>query len=152
VEHDYPGAFFLVTVYRGFTDSGCSKSFEKAIQSWPNPALAEPVRGTKLEGLLRPQNCHFLSSNSVRFGPDVSQAEAAKQMATFEEHISGVDGDALLFLGPASSLTYSPQSGDLYLDSTFRKEIERRSLIEIGQPLDPFIPPATPQFLHKTAR
>ena len=150
VEHDYPGTFFVVTVYRGFTDSGCSKAFEEAIQSWPNPALAEPVRGTKLEGLLRSHNCHFLSSNSIHFGLDVSQVEAAKQMATLEGHMSGIDGDALLFLGPASSLTYSPQLGDLYLDSAFRKEIERRKLIETGQPLNPFIPRASPQFLHKT--
>lgn len=151
VEHDYSGTFFIVTAYRGFTDSGCSKAFEKAIQSWPNPALAEPVRGTKLEGLLRLQNCHFLPSNSQHFGPDVSQAEAARQMAESERVFSGIDGKALLFLGPASSLTYSPKLGDLYLDSAFRKEIERRSLIEIGQPLDHFIPPATPQFLHKIA-
>lgn len=151
VERDYPGTFFVVTVYRGFTDSDCSKAFEKAIQSWPNPALAEPVRGTKLEGLLRPQNCHFLPSNFVHFGPGVSQAEATKQMAISEGHLSGIDGDALLFLGPASSLTYSPQLGDLYFDSAFRKEIERRSLIEIGQPLNPFIPPAAPRFLHKNA-
>jgi hypothetical protein len=151
VEHDYPETFFIVTAYRGFTDSGCSKAFEEAIRSWPNPALAKPVRGTKLEGLLHAQNCHFLPSNSIDFGPDVSQAEAAKQMATSEEYVSGVDGDALLFLGPASSLTHSPQLGDIYFDSAFRKEIERRSLIEVGQPLYPFIPPASPQFLHKTA-
>lgn len=151
VEHDYPGTFFVVTVYRGFTDSTCSKVFEKAIRTWPIPALAAPVRGTTLKGLLRPPRCHFLSSNFVRFGPDVSQAEAAKQRATLEGHISGVDGDALLFLGPASSLTYSPQLGDLYFDSAFRKEIDRRSLIEIGQPLSPFIPPASPRYLHKAA-
>lgn len=151
VEHDYPRTFYIVTAYRGFTDAGCSKAFEEAIRSWPNPALAEPVHGTKLDGLLRPQNCHFLPSNSIHFGSDVSQTEAAKQMATLEGHASGIDGDALLFLGPASSLTYSPQLGDLYLDAAFSKEIERRKLIEIGQPLYPYIPPASPQFLHKAA-
>ena len=148
VEHDYPGAFFVVTAYRGFTDSGCSKAFEGAIQSWPNPALAEPVRGTKLEGLLHPQNCHFFPSNSIHSGPAVSQAEAAKQMAELDRVASGVDGDALLFLGPASSLTYSPKLGDVFFDSAFRKEIERRLLIEFGQPLNSVIPPASPQFLH----
>jgi hypothetical protein len=148
VEHGYPGTFFIVTVYRGFTDSGCSKAFEEAVQSWPNPALAEPVHGTKLEELLRPQNCHFIASDSIHSGSDTSQAEAAKQMATAEAYVSGIDGDALLFLGPASSLTYSPQLGDIYFDSAFRKEIERRSLIEVGQPLYPYIPPASPQFLH----
>ena len=151
VEHDYPGTFFIVTAYRGFTDSRCSKALERAIQSWPNPALAEPVRGTKLEGLLRAQNCHFFPPNSIHSGPDVSQAEAAKQMAELDRVASGIGGDALLFLGPASSLTHSPQSGDVYLDSAYRKEIERRLLIEIGQPLGPFIPAASPDFLHKSA-
>jgi hypothetical protein len=69
-------------------------------------------------------------------------------MADFEGRASGVAGDALLYLGPASTLTNSPKPGDLYLDSGFRREIERRSLIEFGQPLDLPIPPASPQYLH----
>ena len=69
-------------------------------------------------------------------------------MADFEGRVSDVAGDTLLYLGPASTLTKSPEPGDLYLDSGFRREIERRSLIEIGQPLDLFIPPASPQYLH----
>jgi hypothetical protein len=154
VEHDYPEAFYLVTPYRGFTDPVCSEAFEETARNWPNPALAEPVHGTNLETLLRSRNCHFLSAGSIDFGPGVSQEDAAKRMAELEERFSGVAGDALLFLGPAATLTYSPQSGDLYLDAGFRREIERRRVIEIGQPLPfpPVIPPASPQYLHPETR
>jgi hypothetical protein len=153
VEHDYPNTFYVVTPYRGFTDPACSGAFEQAIRNWPVPALAEPVRGTSLERLLQAENCHFLAANSITInltvnGKPLSPEERARMMADFEGRASGVAGDALLYLGPASTLTNSPKPGDLYLDSGFRREIERRSLIEFGQPLDLPIPPASPQYLH----
>lgn len=153
VEHDYPDAFYIVTAFQGFTDSACSGAFELAIKNWPIPALAEPVRGTSLERLLQAENCHFLAANSITInltmnGKPLSPEERARMMANFEGRVSGIAGDALLYLGPASTLTKSPEPGDLYLDSGFRREIERRSLIEIGQPLDLFIPAASPQYLH----
>jgi hypothetical protein len=156
VEHDYPDAFYIIVAFQGFTDSACSGAFELAIRNWPIPALAEPVRGTSLERLLQAENCHFLAANSITInltinGKPLSPEERAKMMADFEGRVSGAAGDALLYLGPASTLTKSPEPGDLYLDSGFRREIERRSLIEIGQPLDLFIPPASPQYLHPNA-
>jgi hypothetical protein len=145
VEHDYPDTFYVVTPYEGFTDVACSRAFEQAIGNWPVPALADPVRATSLERLLHAGNCHFFAANSIQTSSGaLSQAE----IADYEGRASGVSGDALLYLGPASSLTQSPQSGDLYLDSGYRREIERRSLIELGQPLDLFIPPASPRYLH----
>jgi hypothetical protein len=62
---------------------------------------------------------------------------------------SEIPGDALLYLGPAASLTQSPVTPDLYLDSAFRKEINRRSLIISGKPLDLVIPPVSPAYIHK---
>jgi hypothetical protein len=55
-------------------------------------------------------------------------------------------GDALLYLGPATSLTQSPLSPDLYLDSAFRREINRRSLILSGTPLETTKPLMSPNY------
>jgi hypothetical protein len=57
--------------------------------------------------------------------------------------------DALLYLGPAVSLTQSPMTPDLYLDENFRREIDRRSMILTGSPLPVGIPPTSPAFLSK---
>jgi hypothetical protein len=58
-------------------------------------------------------------------------------------------GDALLYLGPAASLTKSPTIPDLYLDEAFRREIDRRSMIMSGSPLPAGIPPASPMFENR---
>jgi hypothetical protein len=140
VEHDDPDTFYIVTPYRGFTDSACSQAFEQAIGNSPIPALAAPVRGTNLERLLQAGNC--------RFFPSEGRAPSPAETADIERMFSGVAGDALLYLGPASTLTGSPKPGDLYFDSDFRREIERRAVIEFGQPIELPVPPASPQYLH----
>jgi hypothetical protein len=61
----------------------------------------------------------------------------------------GLPGDAVLYLGPAASLTESPVTPDLYLDSAFRKEINRRSLIMDGTPLDVTISPVSPAYIRR---
>jgi hypothetical protein len=58
-------------------------------------------------------------------------------------------GDALLYLGPASTLTKSAVIPDLNLDSDFRREINRRSAINFGKPLDSTIPSVSPENIHK---
>lgn len=62
---------------------------------------------------------------------------------------SEIPGNALLYLGPAASLTQSPATPDLYLDSAFRREINRRSLIIDGKPLGVVIPPVSPTYIRK---
>ena len=55
--------------------------------------------------------------------------------------------NALLYLGPVSGLTESPETPDLYLDETFRREINRRSVILSGSPVSEGIPLASPKYL-----
>ncbi|MBB5060674.1 hypothetical protein HDF16_005410 [Granulicella aggregans] len=62
-------------------------------------------------------------------------------------HLDGAK--ALLYLGPASSLTESPQTPDLYLDESFRREINRRSVILSGSPISEGVPPVSPKYLAK---
>jgi hypothetical protein len=128
VEQQYPGAFFVINPYTGFIERSCSDAFEKNSGAWPKPAIVSPVRGTFLATEMRSSGCHVIES-----GPAAKMTETQKaQAAAEEDEISGVDGDALLYLGNARSLTWSPFSPDMYLDADFCKEISRRLRIRGG--------------------
>lgn len=45
------------------------------------------------------------------------------------------DGDGLLFLGKAESLTLSPMEPGIYVDADYHSEINRRRMIVSGKPL-----------------
>lgn len=127
VEQHYPGSFFVINPYVGFIEESCSDIFEQDTGAWPTPAIVSPVRGTMLATKMRSPGCHVLSR------PTAKMTEAQKtQAAIDDEQISGVDGDALLYLGSARSLTWSPFSPDMYLDEGFWNEIARRIRIHGG--------------------
>ena len=151
VEQRQPGAFFLVTLYSGFIEKSCSDAFERVTNDWHHPTLAVPVRHTNLNGLLRAPGCHFWPASAFSFPPNETDSEKAKEVADIEDWSSGVAGDALLYLGPATSLTQSPLAPDLYIDADFRKEIDRRFFIMGGEHLTwPTAKdnPTSPRYLH----
>jgi hypothetical protein len=128
VEQQYPEAFFVINPYIGFIERSCSDAFEQNTSAWPKPAIVYPVRGTFLATEMRSPGCHVTES-----GPAAKMTETQKaQAAAEEDEISGVDGDALLYLGNARSLTWSPFSPDMYLDADFCKEISRRIRLRGG--------------------
>lgn len=151
IEQRHPGAFFFVTPYFGFIEKHCSDAFETAIRDWPEPALASPVRDSNLKELVRAPGCHFWPASAFSFPPNESDVEKAKEITAVEDWNSGIAGDALLYLGPASSLTRSPIAPDLYLDADFRKEIDRRAFIINGQHITwPTVwnNPVSPSYIH----
>ena len=72
--------------------------------------------------------------------PNKTEAESAKISAKFAAAManvfSGMNGDALLYLGPAATLTRTPDEPSIYLDAAYRAEINRRNQIR-GLPLLP---------------
>ena len=147
VEEDFPKAFFIVLPYWGFVEKVCSAAFEHTYRDWPTPALAFPVRGSTIEDALRKPGCHA----SPPIGPinmpnktDAELAEIRAKVAIAEETIaSGMNGEALLYLGPAATLTRTPQEPSIYLDAVYRAEINRRNQIR-GLPLLPNAIPFEP--------
>jgi hypothetical protein len=115
VEQSYPGAFFVVTPYRGTQNRADSDSFERNMENLRNDMLATTAKGTRA-------------------------------LLVKTDQSSWAMGDALLYLGPATSLTQSPLSPDLYLDSAFRREINRRSLILNGTSLETAKPLMSPNY------
>ena len=135
VEQSYPDSFFVVTPYFGFTDRAWSEAFESKVHAWPSVALATPVRSSALQDEMHAPGCHFVSTSDFTFDKTATEAQKAKAVADTDDKLSGVAGDALLYLGSAASLTQSPIDPDLYLDADFRKEIGRRFQIITDGPM-----------------
>ena len=148
IEQDFPKALFIVLPYWGFMEKACSAAFEQTYSHWPTPALAFPVRGSAIEDALRTPGCHASPSNASSITvPNKTEAELteirAKVALADENMLSGMNGDALLYLGPAATLTRTPQEPSIYLDAAYRAEINRRNQIR-GLPLLPNAIPFEP--------
>jgi hypothetical protein len=152
VEREYPNSFFLVSPYSGYEEKACSDTMEKTFQNWPVPALATPLRDGALANRLMQNDCHFLplgalSRMTITLPPSATaeqQAQARDRMRQLTERterlLSGVDSDALLYLGSAASLTRTPTDPDVYLDEDYRAEINRQMQLRParqGRPLPP---------------
>jgi hypothetical protein len=135
VNQAHPGTFFRITPYSGFDENNCSAKFEKQIADWPVPALAAPVRGTMLETAFHTDGCHTYPRGAFRFAPTMTPEQQEAMLARMDDENSGVEGDALLYLGPAASLTMSPNMPDLYLDGDYRKEIAQHNAVRGLPPL-----------------
>ena len=130
VDDRHPGALEVVLAYTGFLEKTCSGELERSFRDWPVPAIAAPVRGSSLETALLPPGCHVID-----FGPGGLSEDDAKLQKIITDNFAGISGHALLYLGPASTLTMSPKSPDIYMDETFRAEMSRRMQIIEGHPL-----------------
>jgi len=150
VEEEHPDAFFIVMPYWGFLQKDCSAAFEQTHHDWPTPALAFPVRGSTIEDALRRKGCSIETPGNVFFNlPSKTEAEMAELRAkvatAFLDMLSGINGDALLYLGPAATLTRTPQEPSIYLDAAYRAEINRRNQIRGLPPLPDAIPVVSPR-------
>ncbi len=138
VEQKYPHAFFVVTPYGGFEEgASCAKDFEQNKEAWPVPAFAAPVRGSTLETELQKPGCYVASPASISPPMGGNEADRLKLAANINALNAGLTSDALLYLGPAKTLTRTPMNPDLYLDQDYRDEMSRHSQILRGQPLGP---------------
>jgi hypothetical protein len=143
-----PSAFFVLTPYTGYDEGLCSRCFEQTARNWPQPALATSAGETNLEYALLAQGCNVMSWAAIS-PANATETEKAKAIADMKERLSGGTADALLYLGPAASLTRSPEFPDLYLDLKFRSEIDRRMFIETGTHLPPAtLSPVSPQYFY----
>lgn len=109
IERKHPGAIFGVETYTGLSDKACNADFENDKKDLSLPVLLTPMQGTTLDNPSFRQRC-------VRGGI--------------------WNADALLYLGPAASLTSSPLMPDVYLDGAYLKELQRRWQI-MGMPATP---------------
>lgn len=134
VEKKFPHTFFVVHMYSGYADKSCTANFEQSIANWPVPSLVTPIRGTSLESKVYRSDCDVEPRASFpQPGPSVSDAQKTQMIEELERELSGVEGDALLFLGKAETLARTPMEPSIYLDLDYRREIERRLKVAFGQ-------------------
>lgn len=137
LDKDHPGALFTVTPYVGYGQKDCAVRFERHIRKWPVPALVSPIRGTALEKDIFRKGCNaFVQADT----PD-----AAFEMSG--RNNLGLNNDALLYLGPRASLLKGPSDPDIYLDSAYRDEIDRRMVLRSGEHLKGSGPAGNPAVL-----
>jgi len=107
IARKHPGAIFDVETYTGLANKACNSQFERDKKDLSLPALLMP--GTMLD------DDAFRTRCVLRGGWNI---------------------DAVLYLGPAASLTSSPLLPDAYLDGAYLKELQRRwRIMGISVPL-----------------
>lgn len=131
IEANHPGMLFVITPYSGFLDKRCDAAFEVDATSWPIPGLVTPVRNTALDNATQRVKCPILPHDPMP--PGLTDQQKVQLGKNAERMAAGVDGDALLYLGPARSLTTSPNLPDIYLDDGYRQDVARHMAI-IGPP------------------
>jgi len=127
VEKKHPNAIFRVHMYTGFATKPCTDEFERSIRGWTAPALAMPIRASFLAGKLSNPKCGVMPGAIMMFGPSTDEAHKARMIAEDEQMASGVNSDALLYLGKSATLTQSPFEPSIYLDPEYRREMNRHA-------------------------
>lgn len=134
VERTRPGALYVIQPYYGYWQPECAARFE-AETRWPPGSLVAPVKGTPVEALLLAPGCAVSRPPTRAPGAaPISPEDLARMQAGFLRPMSGADADALLYLGPAASLTRSPDDPDLTADPVYAAEIRRRLAITGAAP------------------
>ena len=129
IRREHPGALFVVLPYGGTKNRTCSQEVESGMAGWPVPALATPLRGSALAANLRA--CSTLKAEDMNVPPGLTDDEK-QQVLNFYQGSSS-QGDAMLYLGPSASLTFSPYIPDLYLDQDYGRTVARHHVLQTGE-------------------
>jgi hypothetical protein len=133
IDHDHPGALFVVSPYGGSAQKSCLDGFEKSAAAWPVPALVAPWRDSAMAEDLR--RCNPIRAEDANFAPSLTDQEKKQIVTTWFGPAS--DADALLYLGPAAQLTTAPYLQDYFFDSAYFRELAQHYLLQTGQVLPP---------------
>jgi hypothetical protein len=132
----------VVSPFLGYIEPECNAKFLTRAKKWPVPALAWPIDGTWLKSELELPGCNFISPEQVerirkmaarikimaaRRPPPGRVPTLADMIAGFSSTRSGVDSDAILYLGPPDTFTRSPIEDSIYLDPDYFNEENRRA-------------------------
>lgn len=126
LDKDHPGALFTVSPYVGYGQKDCAARFERHIKGWAVPSLASPIKGSTLEKDIYRAGCNAF--------PRPKDATDADYNASGPNNL-GLNSDALLYLGPRSSLLMGVRDPDIYLDTEYRAEMDWRMVLRTGEHL-----------------
>lgn len=133
VERTHPDAFYFVTPYGGYKNPECSVAFE-AEMNWPKRVLITHIRDTPLQAVLMRPGCMQAVEG---LDPPLPADELARLELRFYEIDTGVAGDALLYIAPATDLKQTPSDPTVWMDVDYYKELRRRYEVRHGEPMTP---------------
>jgi hypothetical protein len=134
-----PNALAVVAPFTGYVEPECNVKFGARVKDWPVPAIARPIEGTWLKSELQLAGCNYVRPEQVRrMKEDLDGMRAARGLPPLKNSLavmianqngqrSGVNFDAILYLGPQDTLTESPIEPSFYLDPDYFKEMNRRA-------------------------
>jgi hypothetical protein len=139
-----PNALAEVAPFTGYADPECNAKFGARAKDWPVPAIARPIEGTWLKSELQLAGCNYVLPEQVKRMKEQLDGMLATRgllplttpfatmMANQNLSRSGVNFDAVLYLGPPDTLTESPIEPSFYLDPDYFKEMNRRAQCCMG--------------------
>lgn len=143
IEQAYPNSMAVLTPFTGYMEPDCNARFVAYAKDWPVPAVAGPVADTSLKSELQLPGCSYIPKEQIqriekmastplppgmKLPPGMSaRPSAAALIATESSMWSGVSDDALLYLGPPRDLLTAPIDPNIYLDTEYFKEMNRRA-------------------------
>lgn len=130
----HPGNLYYISPYFGFNEAACDAAFEARAAHWPAPAVIAPLKGSATLKAMRKPGCTV--DPGLAQDTKGMKAELLAALRANDDHLAGVDADALLYLGREASMTVSPVDPAFYLDEAYFKEMSRRNEIMIGKPID----------------
>lgn len=105
ISEQYPNTLAIVSPFVGYSAPECNAKVAAQAKDWPVPSLVGPIEAMELKSPLRLPGCDY----SV---PDQRDMWA--------------NAEAILYLGEPDSLTTSTMDPDIYLDSDYFREENRR--------------------------
>jgi len=117
LEHDYPGKTFIVSPHEGFGEHNAI--WESKLSAWPRPSVA------------------LIANTWLALPKSAAQEDVLHEFQDDEPRLAiRPKADALLYLGPRDDLTMEQLPAAVYSDKAYVEELDRRSRICQGRPLD----------------
>ena len=129
IRRKHPDALFVAVFYNGTSDKACAQEMDRSMESWPVPAMTAPARGSFIANRVR--DCSTLRVQDANFPPGLT--DAVKQQIVDADKDVTSQADAIVYVGPSTSLTFSPYMPDLYLDPDYDRTVAQHHQIQTGE-------------------
>jgi hypothetical protein len=135
IRRKHPDALFVAVFYNGTGDKACAQEMDRSMQSWPMPTMTAPARGSFIANKMR--DCSTLRIQDGAFPPGLTDMQK-QQIVDAEKDVTS-QADAIVYVGPSTSLTLSPYIPDLYLDADYGRIVAHHHLVQTGEPFPTYL-------------
>jgi hypothetical protein len=134
IRRRHPDALFVAIFYNGIGDKTCAREMDRSMETWPVPAMATPARGSFIANKMR--DCSTLRIKDMTF-PGLTDAQK-QQIIDVDKDVTS-QADAIVYVGPSTSLIFSPYLPDLYLDADYGRIVAHHHQVQTGEPFPTYL-------------